>query len=200
MPTNICVLKTGGDFTPDHVRLLATQIDNLVCLSDVLVEGVPTILLNHDWPAWWAKMEMFRPDIHGDIFFIDLDTVITGDISDLINIGKTTMLKDFYHNRLASGLMYITESDRRKVWDAWYYEPEYHMARCGRYGDQMIIGEILHDAATWQNELPNRVISYKADYLKDKSKLEKAAIVCFHGKPRPWDVAHDWLPKYAHCR
>ena len=194
----ICVLRSGGEYEPKHVQALAKQVPGLIALSDVLIEGVPTIMLNHDWPTWWSKMEMFRPDIHGDIFFVDLDTVIIGDISDLINTGKTTMLADFYHpTRLASGLMYITEDDRKKVWNEWYAHPEWHMARCGRYGDQKIIGEVLHDSATWQAEHPNRVISYKVDYLKSPHSLEKASVVCFHGNPRPWDANEEWVPNYG---
>lgn len=194
----ICVLRSGGEYKPEHVRALAAQVPSLICLADALIDDVPTILLNHAWPTWWAKMEMFRPDIKGDVFYIDLDTVIKGDISDLVATGKTTMLADFYHpNRLASGLMYITEVDREKVWEAWYKEPDLHIARCGRFGDQKLIGEVLHDAKRWQDTHPERVISYKTDYLKDAESLDKAGVICFHGKPRPWDAKLDWIPDYA---
>ena len=65
-------------------------------LSDVPVDGVETIPLQHDWPGWFAKFELFRPDIEGDLLYFDIDTVITGDLKQL-EVGQTTMLSDFYH-------------------------------------------------------------------------------------------------------
>ena len=65
-------------------------------------------------------MNLFHPSIRGDLLYFDLDTVIVGDLSELSSMGRTTLLSDFYYpERPASGLMYLTESDRAKVWAAW---------------------------------------------------------------------------------
>lgn len=206
MVTNVCVLRSGGDFRPEHVQLLAQQVAGLVCLSDVDVPGVETIPLRHGWPGWWSKMELFRPDLSGDLLYFDLDTVIVGDLSELASLGRTTLLSDFYYpERPASGLMYLAESDRAKVWAAWIADPKAAMHKCMRHGDQKFIGEVLHDAQRFQDVLPGRVVSYKVHVAKGLNKRSigdgtvpaGASVVCFHGRPRPWHIKAEWVPGYA---
>src|SRR5690606_19135153 len=130
MTNVITVLRSGGEYKPEHVQLLAQQVPELVCVSDVSVDGVKTIPLPADWPGWWSKISIFKPDlISGDIFYLDLDTVVLRDISELIDRtkGTTTMLSDFYWpEHPASGLMYIAECDKTRVWDAWTRDPVAH--------------------------------------------------------------------------
>ena len=190
-----CVLRTGGIYGPQHVQWLARQIPGLVCLSDIPVCGVPTIELQYHWPGWWSKMELFGPLIDDDILFFDLDTVIVGDIGRLC-VGKTTALRDFYYpDMFASGLMYIRQEDKRAVWMAWLKHPASNMARHRRLpslGDQGFLSTRL-TADRWQDVLPGQIVSYKV-HCKD-GVPPGAAVVCFHGKPKPWDVTADWIPK-----
>lgn len=54
-----------------------------VCLSNV---GVPVerVPLEHDWPGWWAKVELFRPGLfNGPTLYLDLDTLPVGDLEEL---------------------------------------------------------------------------------------------------------------------
>lgn len=206
----VCVLRSGGEYNPAHVRALVTQIERhlpraqVMCLSDVDVpcERVP---LKYGWRSWWSKMELFRPDVAGDLFYIDLDTVIVGNLSELASLGRTTLLSDFYYpERPASGLMYLAESDRAKVWAAWIADPKAAMRKCMRHGDQQFIGEVLHDAQRFQDVLRGRVVSYKVHVAKGLNKRSigdgtvpvGASVVCFHGRPRPWGIREDWVPEY----
>lgn len=196
--TRVCVLRSGGEYKPAHVQWLARQVPGLTCLSDVDVPGVTTMPLRHDWPGWWSKLELFRPDIEGDLFYIDLDTVITGDLAPLIDAanGKTTMLSDFYWpEKPASGLMYIAQADKARVWEAWMASPEQHMRRPvgrGTIGDQGFLGSVL-TPQRWQDVAPGRVVSFK---VHCKQQLpSKARVVCFHGQPRPWAAKANWIPK-----
>lgn len=205
------VLRSGGEYRPEHVRALVAQIERylpgvgVVCLSDVEVpcERVP---LKYGWRSWWSKLELFRPDVAGDLLYIDLDTVIVGDLSELASLGRTTLLSDFYYpERPASGLMYLAESDRAKVWAAWIADPKAAMHKCMRHGDQQFIGEVLHDAQRFQDVLPGRVVSYKVHVAKGLNKRSigdgtvpaGASVVCFHGRPRPWHLKAEWVPSYA---
>lgn len=193
--TPICVLRTSRDFGSRHVQWLARQVPGLVCLGDQAVDGVPTIPLQYDWPRWWPKLELFRPDIEGDLLYFDLDTVVLGDISAL-DVGQTTMLSDFYRpERPASGLMYISQADKARVWQAFTADPERHMARCtsgDRWGDQGFLSEVL-SPARWQDLRPGKVISYKAHVRKGVNPMS-ADVICFHGQPRPWEVRAGWVP------
>lgn len=185
------VLKSGGDFSPDHVRALRDQLPELVCFSDLKIDGVETIPLKRNWPGWWSKLELFDPSTPGDILFFDLDTVILGPVTDMV-FDRSMCLSDLRRPyRMATGILYIKEKDKQPIfehflkntapmkkreWDVVALEP--HGERFGR----------LQDA------LPGKISSYKADVLAGKPLTD---IVCFHGKPRPWEVNEEWLPNYG---
>ena len=63
----------SSEFTPKHVHALACQVlrwappgTTFECLSDVDVPGVKCTRLEHDWPGWYSKMNMFSPTMKGD--------------------------------------------------------------------------------------------------------------------------------------
>lgn len=188
-----CVLRSGGEFKPEHVQWLARQVPGLVCLSDVPVEGVPTIPLVYDWPGWWAKLEMFGPSLQGDVLMLDLDTVVLR-VPD--EPAQTTVLRDFTQpDLMGSGFMYVTAADRGRVWEAFTANPRAHMAACStwpRWGDQGFLQGHIGHAAKWGDE----VRSYKVHC--GRGLPGGTEVVCFHGKPRPWGVKPAgkdvWIP------
>ncbi|EPV2076191.1 hypothetical protein ACV22K_004568, partial [Escherichia coli] len=79
------VLRSGGDYNASDVQWLVNQLPKdyeIICLTDLKclhVPGVKVIPLINQWQkcrGWWAKIELFRPDITDDLFYLDLDTVI----------------------------------------------------------------------------------------------------------------------------
>jgi hypothetical protein len=189
-PVTICtVLKSGGEYTPEHVKRLAKQIPNLKCFSDISVPGVHCIPLKHNLPGWWSKLELFGPSIDGDILYMDLDTTVLGDLTPFIEVGKTTMLEDFYFKgHAASGLMYIKQSDKKAVFEAFMADKENIMRQIKKaplHGDQGFLNSVLKPEL-WQKVLPGKVVSYKVDC--QNAIPDEASVVCFHGKPRPWDI------------
>ena len=190
----LCVLRSGGDFTPEHVKRLQAQLaavgeTDFACLSDVAIEGVETIELLHDWPGWWAKMELFRPDLRGDFLFLDLDVSIVGPIEDL-DVGRLALMRDVYRpGGLQSAVMFLPESERGVIWPEWSRSPEQWRARYRRGGDQAFLERFwLRRAKRLQDLAPGRVVSYKADVRDGRGLPESARVICFHGKPRPWEV------------
>lgn len=179
----VCILKTGGDYRPEHVKRLAGMVPGLVCLSDVDVPGVECRPLLDNLPGWWSKMEAFGPSVSGDMLLIDLDTTVLR-VPDLPT--ETTVLDDFYRPRLmGSGFMYVTEADRALVWAEWRKDPAKHMKRCvtrEAWGDQGFLMPIIGNRARWGKN----VVSWKVHC--QKGVPEWADVICFHGKPRPWDV------------
>ena len=102
------VLRSGGDYNASDVQWLVNQLPKdyeIICLTDLKclhVPGVKVVPLINQWQkcrGWWAKIELFRPDITDDLFYLDLDTVIAGDIRPILEHPPTsfTMLRDFYH-------------------------------------------------------------------------------------------------------
>jgi hypothetical protein len=202
----ICVLKRSNVYDVDYVERLKEQVDtyvpgaDLYCISNVPVP-CKRIPIKKMWPGWWSKMELFHPDIKGDLFFLDLDTIICGNIDDLLGVGKLTMLTDFYKPMgYGSGLMYLPEGVRGKVWEHFNKNTLGWMQQFRRGGDQdylhMCFGNI---PLRWQDEFPNRVISYKAHRVAKQGVPEGTGIVCFHGRPKNRDV--NWqLPGFEYVR
>jgi hypothetical protein len=186
--TPVTVLKSGGEYTPEHVQRLAAQVPGLVCLSDVDVPGVPCVPIKKHWPKWWSKIELFGDAFDHDILHIDLDTTVNGDITPFLKVGKTTLLRDFYHKGVfASGLMYIHQDDKKKVFDAFCADAENIMARHKEpplLGDQGFLTTVLKPQA-WQDFLPGKVVSYR---VCRESVPEDAVIICYFGKDRPWNI------------
>ncbi|MDF7679632.1 hypothetical protein PT300_03010 [Enterobacteriaceae bacterium ESL0689] len=203
------VLRSGGDYNARHVQWLYQQLPadlEKVCFTDLSIPGINTIKLTEDLPGWWSKIEIFNPEaVTDDIFYIDLDIVITGDISQILNNQKLTMLSDFFFPAKTknSAIMRIPHEEKYKVWEIFKRYPELFMSRYKEGGDQEFISKIYPHAAVWQEILPGQIVSYKKHVIH-KKKHEHATgnghiptdarIVCFHGKPRPWECGEKWVP------
>lgn len=189
----------SGEFTVAHVQALQKQVArwapfaSFECFSDVDVPGVDCVKLAHNYPGWWAKMNLFAPSTKGDLLYMDLDTVIVGPLDDFENTTKLTMLRDFYRDGkkykegLGSGLMFLPEAVRQQVWDDFIVNPQLAMMMNRNGGDQKLLEMYwLNRAARWQDELPGQVVSYKVHCANGIPP--EARVICFHGKPRPWEV------------
>lgn len=213
-PVTICtVLRSGGRYEPRHVVALQKQILKhyppaiFACLTDQHIPGVKCVQLKYpSWIGWFAKMELFRPDLKGDILHIDLDSVATGPLDDMVRIGKLTLLRDFYRDEinrpedgLGSGVMYLPEADRVEIWQAWIDNPFKHISklRMQGKGDQTFLEQFwLQKAARWQDELPGQVVSYKVHCNPDWKRPSAVGkipdgtrLICGHGKPFvPWGL------------
>lgn len=203
-PTVVCVLRSGGEYKQEHVWALyegvkkhwpSDRVFTFLCLTDELLDfpGPITTPLQFDYPGWWSKMELFSPRIllhgFGGLLYFDLDTVIVGDLTDITNVRKLTLLSDFYRTQhIASGMMFIPQgAERHALWDKWVERPRDHMRRYR--GDQEFMRAVWGESpARWQNVLPGQVISYKAHVRKAGSVPENTRVVCFHGRPRPWAI------------
>lgn len=188
-----CVLRSGGVYGPEHVYRLRDGVlrhlpgAEFVCLSDVDLD-CERIPLAYDWPCWFAKMELYRPDLEGDFLYFDLDTSIVGDLSDIASVRRLTLLRDFYRpTGLGSGLMFLPKRDRRLIWREWMKSPHGWMRLYKRGGDQIFLERYWRvRAARWQDIVPGQVVSFKVHCragVPDGSR-----IVCFHGNPRPWET------------
>lgn len=183
-----CVLRSGGEYTPEHVARLRDGVarhltgHEFICLSDVDVpcERIP---LAHDWPGWWAKLELLGHDFADRVFYFDLDTLIVGDLSEMAAYdGDMAMLSDFYRPSLAqSGVMAWTPGEATQR----LYSAFCEQGRNGFRGD----GEWLHANVMpdrLQDRYPGQIVSYKVHC--QRGIPEGARVICFHGPPRPWQT------------
>ncbi|MCP3681833.1 MAG: hypothetical protein GY861_04010 [bacterium] len=187
-----CVLKTGGEFTTEHVKMLHKSVKKhnkqleFYCLSDVDIEGVKCIRLQYDWPKWWGKLELFREFTHQRVLYLDLDTVVIGDISELFR-KNLTMLKDVNDlTRFGSGVM-AWHGDYSYLYDIFVKDPYKYINTYKtrqNWGDQGFIMNHLESKPESFNFGP--LHSYKIHCKRGIPKNTK--LVYFHGKPRPWEV------------
>lgn len=175
------MLKSGGCYTPEYVERLKAGVDanlsghRFVCLSDIDVpDRVP---LTEGLPGWWSKLELFK--LPGPVLYFDLDTVITGDLSEIARYPhKFTMLTDFYYrDRPASGVMAWSGD-----WSHLLTEYEHGKSYPG-HGDQGYIASKVQPAR-FQDLFPGQVASRKITETRNPNER----VVCFHGEPRPHTV------------
>lgn len=197
-PQIVTVLKTGGEYLPEHVERLRVQCAQhapdvpFACLTDSrgVPDGVPLV---HDWPGWWSKMEALT--LSGPVLYLDLDSTICGDLAPLLDAATQhgfIALRNPYDSpsKFGSGLMGWRGS-LRHVYDRFADDPAIHMRRCTtphRHGDQGFIAETETPTAFWQDLFPGQIVSWKVE-CQDGVPPD-ARIVYFHGYPRPWEVAH----------
>lgn len=219
MITVACVLRSGGIYTADWVERLAAGVRRhlpdphvLVCLTDLPLElpGVVRIQLAPTaQPRWWAKMELFRPDLFvGRVLYLDLDTVVVGRLSELAAYtGPFGMIGDFYRpERSQSGILAWDAGavDAEILWQRWVAEAVSAMRR--HHGD----GDYMASALAGREQrldrlLPGQIVSYKVHCLRaPHARLNGtegppvvpagARAVCFHGAPKVTDLPqHDPL-------
>jgi hypothetical protein len=194
--TVACVLRAGGIYDATWVERLRDGVKRhlpmqyrFVCLSDVDVpcERMP---LEHNWPGWWAKVELFK--LPGPVLYFDLDTAIVGDLRDIAakaHAPQLTMLRDFYApEHHGSGVMSWWSGRVQELYNTFAADPAREMnKRRARMGDQAFIEESYpHEIRCWQDELPGQIVSYKAHCRSGVPS--DARVVCLHGKPKFADM------------
>lgn len=188
------VLRAGGEYRPEHVARLRDQVARhspaarFVCLSDQQVECERVPLL-HDWPGWWAKIELFRPGaVPGPCLYLDLDTDVVGPVDDLVG-ERFTMLSDFYRPDLpASGVMAWPATPPAHLYELFRRDAGRHMRACRtreRWGDQGFIGAHLGGEPL---RFGPEVVSYKV-HVRGRGVPAGARVVAYHGRPKPWEIA-----------
>lgn len=187
----LTVLRSGKEYTVEHVHKLRDMVAKympeaeFVCLTDSSPQCT-RIKLERSYPGWWSKIELFK--VHGPCIYMDLDTVICGDIShlpDLFGNSKFAILRDVYRgdrdpHAMQSSIMYWS-GDMSYLWDQFSAYPDFSHPN----GDQGWIEQNADDVVYIQ-DFTDEVVSYKAHIQKGYDK-HKASVIFFHGKPRPWE-------------
>ena len=206
----ICVLRSGGLYDAEWVRKLRDAAERQIkrkhrfrCLSDVDVpcERIP---MQHDWPSWWGKIELFRPGvIEGESLYLDLDTVITGKVEILRNGVDFAMLQSFWtEDAVGSGVMYFSgDNVPHKVYEKFAKQPQAYIKHHERNADGVYVGDQAFISDCFGQENIARINDYLPGIKSYKMHCHRrlpadASIVCFHGRPRVPEVDHDWMKEH----
>lgn len=203
---NVVCIKWGDAFDPHYVNALKRGVERNLSLPHRFVcwtedeNGVEAECLPFTHPehkGWWQKVFLFekRADMEGPRLFFDLDTVIKGPIDDMAAATEFTMLRDFYQrDRAASGMLMIPDEFGEQVVERYLADPIAAQDRCsGVLGDGHWIDINVESKRFWQDDFPDKVISYKV-HCQDRLPRD-ASVICFHGRPRPHEITELWMGK-----
>lgn len=179
----LLVLKSGGEYTSEHVYRLAKQIRDLdvIVYTDQDIPGVECRYLESGWPGWWSKLEIFRHET--PFLYLDLDSTVMKPLQPLVRAAQK-------HNFVAMRDVYRGKQDKRALQSSIMYSDGTHGWLLEKFkenprflsgGDQIFIQTYLKDVTYWQ-DITNEVSSYKVPTNPDPT------VWIYHGKPRPWEV------------
>lgn len=183
----------------DMVRraLPAGYVGRFTVFTDTPGDYGPEIAVR-DMPAtwlhgWWHKLSLFKAGVFErgtHVLYLDLDTVITGRMDAVADYrGEFAILRDFFRpGGWQSSVMAWTASETTEaIWGNWIAVGSPEIVG----GDQAWIEKAVATADLWQDVAPDAFVSYK---LSGGAAPDRAAIVVFHGLPRPHEVLSGWVP------
>lgn len=203
-PINVVCLKHGTKYGDEYVNKLYYAVERNVtvphkfyCFTDnphglktgINIKALP----NNNIQGWWQKLYLFSKDIglSGRIFYLDLDTVIVGNIDHfLVATQKFIVLRDLFtgfakgvtgRDNVGSAIMAWDAGKHCHIWDSFAKKPTEIVKSLHPHGDQKWIQTMEHRRAYWQDFFPGQVVSFKKDCGKGLPSNTK--IVCFHGRP-----------------
>ena len=146
-------------------------------------------------PAWWEKLRLFKKGMfEGRVMFLDLDTLITGNIDDIASYdGSFATLRDFWRPKgLGPAVMLWNTEAELGIWEE-FEASDFRMT--DPRGDQAFLenlnqGRFAKQIDILQDLYPGRFVSYKEHCTNGIP--EGASVCCFHGKPRVHEV-NGWV-------
>lgn len=199
---NIVCLKWGDKkYGPEYVNKLYKAFKRHTTISFTfhcftekpqgIINGIEVHSLpNNKLEGWWNKLWLFSKEmpLTGRLFFVDLDTLIVGNVDNLISHDKGfVVLRDFYHARrtptaahMGSGLLSFEAHKHHRIWDSFVKNPSQNQRGYG-HGDQGWIQHVQKERKYWQDLYQNQVVSYKLHCKGGPPK--DARIICYHGRP-----------------
>ena len=194
---NVVCLKHGTKYDADYVNKLFagvkrnSTVDFLFhCFTDN-PEGLRSEVIPHPLPhknveGWWQKLYLFsdKVDIEGRMLFLDLDTLITGNIDKYITQDTGfVVLRDLWArgNNVGSAIMSFEAGKHKQIWDTFVADPTAAMKSLHPHGDQKWVQKQQPQRIYWQDLMANEIMSFKSNCRGGLPKTAK--IVCFHGLP-----------------
>jgi len=179
----------GRDFTPTDVQRLrdsvAKWIDrpfNFYVLTNDMKAKLPgkKIELKHNWPGWWSKMELHRPNLpEGRTLYLDLDSHIVGSLAPLLDTagdlvmfparskgGSTWEGKKQIHRYQAATMLFTAN------FHTWFYNifnknPEGYMK--AYRSEQDLMGVMMPDLNTFPAKWLQKISELRLSEIKRKT-------------------------------
>jgi hypothetical protein len=217
----VLCIKWGNLYPTAYVNLLFRAVTDhmthdfrFICLTDD-PEGLDQNIENFPIPEFgltperfkaglWPKLSIFKPDLYGiegRCLFIDLDSMIVGELEPLFQIkGDLLMIgggRAWQHPKnkepeALSGVFAFDFGTQSQIFDIFCSDK--NNAYKNYENDTVFIEKHGQKISFWPTEL---IVSFKihlcqpfgkAFFVKPMRPKASTTIVAFHGKPRPIDV------------
>lgn len=197
MITVACVMW-GKKFPQKYVHNLKKAVEEnttvphkFVCLSDKTIPGVETKLLKPGFEGWWNKLQLFdkRTGLSGRVVYLDLDTIITGNIDWLLNydgifmgiedLGSVNRHQQHLKGVMQSGVLAFDIDKYDLLWAEFLLSQQSTVAMFR--GDGEYLNSVVRKRNLLQHLFPGKLKSYKYEVYPDN--IGDASIICFHGRP-----------------
>ena len=209
MQTIICI-KWGDRYGPEFVNRLYHSIlrhtkrkTRLVCFTDnpkgidadIITTSIPDINLPKNYiETPWRKLTMWKYpllDLSGDILFLDLDLVITGNIDDLFDYkpGKYCVIENWTQigkNIGNTSCFRFPSGKYSHIYEKINLHP--HKILNNYRIEQVYISKVIPNMVFWPSEWclsfkHNIIPKWPINFLKKPNLPKHARIVAFTGKP-----------------
>ena len=199
-------------YTPEHVNIMARMIDRnyrgdheVICYTDQqdgFDHSITVRPLWNDWasvpnptgggrPSCYRRLRLFDPavqdEIGGRFVSIDLDMIITGDLTAMLDRPEPMVMWRIPHNGVRYGgcLFMLTPGCAPEVWHDFDAESPAKAAAAGWRGS---------DQAWLSYKLPEGLPTFGREVVKINPRIHRSGppggtsiVACFGDKP-PWTI------------
>ncbi|TMW60198.1 hypothetical protein Poli38472_000240 [Pythium oligandrum] len=215
----VCV-KWGAKYASDYVDKLCSSIRRnvdaeqveveFVCLTDdpqgITSPDIAVIPLEDNWNGWWNKIQLFSPRIAGQLrehcVYIDLDTVIVGDVTSLLQTSTRTSFAllrtdDMANERRTGGYnsSIIVWHNVGDIYQSLYEVLKTHFSGISTYIYKLDHWfEMMLPHVAFVDDLePQHVVEYQSLEGDERKVPENARVVCFPLQPKPHQATAPWI-------
>ena len=207
-PLHVVCVKWGKKYGPEYVNklfhgvnkfLIGTNFDFTCFTEDAegLEEGILVRPFAEDWTGWWGKATLFSDlGVSGRFLYIDLDTVICGDLSDLAGYrGKFLLMgtSDIYCETAKDGfnssIIAWPDNFGRHIYTRLKRYYKYVLKYICRFDHWLEMN--ICNADLVQTLYPSQFLDYTT-YCKDVIPAG-CRMVCFPREPKPHYCEAPWI-------
>ena len=201
MTVTVTCVYWGNKFSLDYVYNLKAAVERnttvphkFVCYADRSIPNVETRILRPGYEGWWNKLQLFDAanKVSDRVVYLDLDTIITGNIDWLLNdrswfmgiedVGAVNAHQPHLKNVLQTGVMAWDFDPNSHIWNTFVLS--YDMVVDTYRGDGEYLSSLVnpYHRTLLQHKYRNALKSYKYDVYPNKL-MDETSIVVFHGRP-----------------
>jgi len=194
---NVACVKYGTKYGSEYVNKLFGAVTRNTtvpftfhCFTDD-TSGLNSNIVTHELPytnvsGWWQKLYLFSNELNitGRMFFLDLDTLIVGNIDHyLTQESGFIVLRDLWAggDNVGSAIMSFDIGKHTHIWETFIQNPIAAIHDLYPHGDQKWVQRQQPTRTYWQDIFPSEIVSFKSQCRNGIPPLTK--IICFHGKP-----------------